>query len=135
MNYEKIYKIVKIIDDETIVINAGRSDGIICGTKFEIFEVGEEIFDPDNKKIKLGTLDTIKEIVTAVNVFEKMCICRKPYTYNVFSGITNRLNENLVQTENKILKVDTKQVTGGLSNDLTIRIGDKVRIRYQVDQK
>ena len=69
------YKIIKIIDDKTIVINGGSENGIKNGDKFEILDTGEQITDPFTNE-NLGTLDTIKEIVTADNVLPKMTICR-----------------------------------------------------------
>lgn len=43
---EKIYKIVKIVDDENIVINAGTENGIKRGMKFEIFETRKSCSRP-----------------------------------------------------------------------------------------
>lgn len=122
---KKTFKVVKIIDDETIVINAGFEDGIKTGNIFEIYEAGEEIFDPDTKE-SLGTLDTIKETVKAINVLPKMCICRHSTT-SVYN-ISDTFNQNFFRTKIKTLNIDTTQISGGLSNDTKIRIGDKVRL-------
>ena len=96
-----------------------------CLYKFEIFETGEEIFDPNTKE-SLGTLDTIKETIEAINVLPKMCICRHLTTsiYNMV-GI---LNSNIYKTKIKTLNVDATQISGGLSSDKKIRIGDEVRL-------
>lgn len=118
----KIYKIVKIIDDETLVINAGSNDNIKSGDEFEIFEIGEEIKDPDTGT-KLGTLDTIKETIQAINVFPQISICR----HVEVSSITS-ITPVWVRKTNKTLNVDSTQISGGLSNDKVIRIGDKVRL-------
>lgn len=122
---EKTYKVVKIIDDETIVINAGTEDGIKFGNEFEIYEAGEEIFDPDTKE-SLGTLDTIKETVKAVNVLQKMCICR--HSNILVYDLSESLNNKFMRTKIKTLNVDATQISGGLSSDKKIRIGDKVRL-------
>ena len=123
----KIYKIVKIIDDETLVINAGSNDNIQCGDEFEIFEVGEEINDPDTGA-KLGTLDTIKETVQAINVFPQISVCR----HIEVSSLTS-ITPVWVRKTNKTLNVDSTQISGGLSDDKVIRIGDKVRLIPQKD--
>lgn len=127
---EKTYKIVKIIDDQTLVINAGYDDDIEIGDQFEIYSTGEEIKDPDTNEV-LGTLDHIKERVEAVDVFEKMCICRHNILVNFLQNVTN----NLTRIEPKVLNVDSSQISGGLSNDDVIKIGDKARImpRLQKD--
>lgn len=119
---EKTYKIIKIIDDQTLVINAGYDDDIEIGDQFEIYSTGEEIKDPDTNEV-LGTLDHIKERVEAVDVFEKMCICRHNVLVNFLQNVTN----NLTRVEPKVLNVDSSQISGGLSDDDVIKIGDKVR--------
>ena len=120
---EKIYKVIKIIDDTSIVINAGSDDGITTADKFEIFTIGNEIKDPDTGEI-LGTLDTIKDTVSVDNLFPKMCICRDVM---VIKGLSNYMNE-LTKVKYQTLNVDVTQISGGLSEDLTIRIGDKARL-------
>ncbi len=119
---EKTYKIVKIIDDHTLVIDAGYNDGIKNGDQFEIYSKGEEIKDPDTNEI-LGTLDHIKERVEAVTVFEKMCICR----HNIFVNFLQNVSGGLSRIEPKVLNVDSSQISGGLADDDVIKIGDKVR--------
>lgn len=119
---DKQFKIVKIIDDETIVINAGLIDDVKPGDKFEIFEKGEEIKDPDTGE-SLGTLDLIKETVETVNVFDKISICKHYVIENYLSGITG----TFLKTSYKTLNVDCTQISGGLHDDKIIRIGDKVR--------
>ena len=118
----KEFKIVKIIDDKTLVINAGYSDNIKEGDNFEIFEQGEEIRDPDTGE-NLGSLDLIKETVKAVNVFKKICICKHYIVTSYFSSITT----SFLQSDYNTLNVDSTQISGGLHNDKIIRIGDKAR--------
>lgn len=120
------YKVVKIIDDKTIVINYGEDDGAKIGDKFQIISTGEEIIDPDTN-ISLGTLDTVKDIVQVVDVLPKMSICKNRSTYmkNIMHGIMDSLVYD--EVKDKTLNVDISQITGGLSKDITIRIGDKVR--------
>lgn len=121
------FRIIKIIDDETIVINAGTQNNIKEGAKFEIYEIGNDIIDPETKE-NLGSLDTIKDTVEAINVLEKMCICRHIINYNPLSNIAITMASSLIATKNKQLNVETKDISGGLTSDLTIRIGDKVRL-------
>ncbi len=118
----KDFKIIKIIDDETIVINAGSENKVNPGDKFEIFDIGEEIRDPDTQEI-LGTLDTIKETVEAIHVFPKMCICK----HRVITKHVSALSLGLETVSSKLLNIDSTEISGGLSSDLTIHIGDKVR--------
>ncbi len=119
---EEIYKIVKIIDDETIVINAGLENNIKIGNKFEIFEIGEAVIDPDTNE-NLGTLDTVKDTVEVIHVFPKICICKHIIKYNYLSVTLPG-----IKTKAQTLNIDTTQISGGLISDLTIKIGDKTRL-------
>ena len=53
------FRVVKIISDTEIVINAGTADGVDRSTQFEIFVPGKPIIDPETKET-LGNLDLIK---------------------------------------------------------------------------
>ncbi len=119
---EKIYKVIKIVDDETLIINAGYNDGIETGDRFEIYSTGEEIKDPDTNET-LGILDYIKEKVEAIDVFPKMCVCR----HNIIVNFMDTLSYELTKIKPKTLNVDSTQISGGLSSDNVIKIGDKVR--------
>ena len=55
------YKIAKVVDEYTLVINAGKNQGIKSGFKFLIYSIGEDIKDPDTEE-SLGNLEVIKGI-------------------------------------------------------------------------
>lgn len=120
------YKVIKIISDSEILINAGSEHKIKTGDDFDIFAPGEEIFDPDTNE-SLGTLDTVKTTVEAVIIYPKMCLCKKIIykTESVFNNLAAGLTKEL--SYSKRLNVDATEISGGLSDDLTIRIGDLVR--------
>ena len=54
----KQIKIARIIDEYSVVINAGYNDGILQGDSFEIFAPGAESKDPDTGE-SLGALDFV----------------------------------------------------------------------------
>ena len=113
------FRIVKIINDSTVVINAGSDDKVKKGDKFEIYETGEEVIDPKTGE-NLGTLDTIKETLNIVRIYPKMCICRKIVDISTLTGMKSRY---------KSLNVDTKDISGGITDEnYVIKVGDKVRI-------
>ncbi len=119
----KEYKVIRIIDDKTIVINCGEEDKVEIGDKIKIYELGEEIFDKNTNQ-SYGRLNTTKVIVTVVDTMPKMCICKNRY-YNQ-RNILNPL-ENFTRTtvEDDIIKVEVSQIENGLSDDLTVKLGDK----------
>ena len=121
---EEIYKIIKIIDNESVVINAGSENYIENGDKFRIYTIGEEVKDLDGKN--LGTLDTIKAILTVVTVFPKMCICQK---ITKVPSIYAKLGGQFIAEEKALeLNVNQAEITGGIQKDLTIHIGDLAKI-------
>jgi len=67
----KIAKVIKIIDDYTIVINQGETENVKIGDLFLIYEIGEELFDPDTKE-SLGNLEIVKGKGKVVHTQEKI---------------------------------------------------------------
>lgn len=124
---DEIYIVTKIIDSKNIVINAGKNNYIKKGDKFEIFVKGDELFDINTKE-SLGTLDTIKETVTVVTVFQKMCICQKLVKTSPLAIASLAANSLTSKVEAVDLNVDSSQQSGGFSQDLIIHIGDLARL-------
>ena len=67
----EVFKIVRIVNDRNIVINAGNDQGLKEGDILEVFVPGEEIIDIDTGEL-LGTLDIIKAKLEIKNLYEKM---------------------------------------------------------------
>lgn len=124
---EQIFKVIRILDSETILLNAGSNNDINVGDKFEIFNMGKDIKDPDTKK-SLGTLDIIKETVSVDTVYEKMCICRHHIpnlTSNLAIGALS-----ILENTNKTLNVDKTQMSNEMDEEHMIKLGDKARRIY-----
>ncbi len=64
-------KVVKIIDEYTIVTNIGRNLDIKIGQEFKIISIGDEILDPDSNEV-LGNLEIFKGVVKVSYLQEKM---------------------------------------------------------------
>lgn len=124
------YKIIKIIDDTKVLINAGYRDKITKNDILEIYLIGEEVVDPETKVI-LGTLDLIKATITPIIIYEKMSICVNTETETnntAFLQVASSLGRIYGSSStNKRLNVDTTQITGGLKSAEKIKIGDTVR--------
>lgn len=125
------YKIVKILDEYSVIINAGTNMGIEIGDEFQILDTeGSEVIDPETGAV-LGYLELVKETVRVSDVHEKMCFCETGYSVginqNIIRGLSNIANA-YTYTERKKLNVDLTQVTGGLRHsDAPIRVGDIVK--------
>ena len=121
-----MFKVIKIISDKRIVINAGKNE-VQTGDILRVIEKNsEEIVDPDTNEV-LGTLDYIKATITVEYVYEHMSICKNYETKTV-----NALDpfETLRQREvTSPLNVNLSQITGGYNIDnRLIEIGDLVEL-------
>lgn len=67
----KVIRVALVINSEKIAINAGKNDGIKEGLRFQIYELGDEIFDPISNE-SLGQLELIKGTGKVLNVQDKM---------------------------------------------------------------
>ncbi|WP_132995779.1 hypothetical protein [Sporanaerobacter acetigenes] len=120
----KVWKVIKIIDDYRIVINGGKNDLLKREDELEVFVEGENVIDPDTKE-SLGTLDIIKARLVVVDAFDRMAVCKNAETY--MQNALNPLSQFQIYKHDR-LKVDPAEITGPVSNiDKTIRIGDLVR--------
>ncbi len=65
-------KIVKVLDDYRVVMNAGSNQGIAKGQKYLIYQLSDdEIIDPDTNK-SLGFLEIVKGTGTVTHVQDNM---------------------------------------------------------------
>lgn len=117
-----IYKVVKIIDENQIVVSGGKNAGMTLDDVLEVYETGSEITDPDTNE-SLGTLDLIKAKVIIKDLLPQMAICVNEekeengiFPSNPFSS-----------THRKRLNVDSTEISGGLTGSKKIKIGDLVR--------
>src|SRR5699024_13033 len=133
----KEFKIVKILDEYNVVINAGLSHGLKQGDQFQILDKeGSDVIDPDTQEV-IGTLDLIKATVEVTELQEKMCICSSRHTIKPNSLLSstalsvgiNSITDSLKFSEQEKLNVDLTQVTGGKrKSNKKIQLGDVVRL-------
>lgn len=73
---EKEICVVNIIDEYTVILNAGADDGIQRGDKFMIYELSDvEVEDPKTHEL-LGLLELPKGCGEVINVQDKLCVLR-----------------------------------------------------------
>lgn len=129
-------KIARILDEYTVVVNVGRSQGVCEGMPFVIFGVSDdEVKDPDSGE-SLGRLETVKGYVSATHVQDKVSICTvQPLPSAGAEGETKvqtlsgaMMAESLgyrTGAEQR-LNVNPSQISG-LARGGPISIGDRVR--------
>ena len=127
----KEYKIIKIINEYNVLINAGTEDGILSSTRFIIKVKGKPvIFDGEN----YGTLDYIKAELEVKQLYPKMCLCQnnKIIKVRTNTGVLSSIYSG-GETIEKIapLEVATSDVDDEFKYilDHTLKVGDTVEIK------
>lgn len=70
-NETKILAVVKVLNEYRVVINAGSVDGINEKDRFLVYELGEELVDPESKE-NLGRLEIVKGTGRPIHIQEKL---------------------------------------------------------------
>lgn len=91
------FRVVKIIDDTSLIINGGSDNNVEVGDLMEIHGKSETIFNPLTKE-DLGKFDIVKDKLTVAKVYEKMCICETTY---VSTYLPTLLSNSLFSTKQK----------------------------------
>ncbi|MCK4236689.1 MAG: hypothetical protein KAX38_06195 [Candidatus Krumholzibacteria bacterium] len=68
-------KVIKIFDENSLLVNLGEKDGLKRGDRLVVIEKGGEVKDPDSNE-SLGEIELIKAELTAADVQEKLTILR-----------------------------------------------------------
>ncbi|MAF31588.1 MAG: hypothetical protein CMF60_05230 [Magnetococcales bacterium] len=69
----KNIKVAKVIDENRVVINKGSKDGVSRNQLFLVYELGDEIFDPDTKE-SLGKLENVKGTGRVISIQPKISV-------------------------------------------------------------
>ncbi|QDF28290.1 hypothetical protein [Halarcobacter anaerophilus] len=104
---DKKIKVIKVINDYTVVINAGYNDDIQENYEFLIYEKGEELFDPDTNE-SLGFLENVKGTASPIHIQNKMT--------------TLKSNKYSVLEQKKIIKKSGRYGLAALSGGVTEEI-------------
>lgn len=120
------YKIVKIINEYRVVVNAGSNESIHDGDILEVYVPGTEVTDPDTGE-SLGTLDYVKAKLRVIDVFPRMCVCENRDYQPVFS-LADAFSA-LSSKDSLPLNVDSRDISGGYEGiNKKIKVGDLVRV-------
>lgn len=118
------YRIVKIINEYNVVVNAGSNNYLKENDILEVYQPGQEVIDPETGE-SLGTLDFVKARLRVVNVLPRMCVCEnRDREKKSFLSIA----QSLTYEEKLPLNVQTTDISGGYEGvNKMIRVGDLVR--------
>lgn len=129
----KEFKIVKILDEYNIIINAGEKDVGIDDILSVLSKNGIEVRDPDGNAL-LGTIQFPKAIIRVKEVYEKMSICENSERK---SGLSDALRAVAMSASSPAwvpapLNIDVGAAASAINEvDEVIRIGDVVKLKEQ----
>lgn len=124
-------KIVAIVDEYQVIVNAGKNQQIEVGTVFKIKSKPIEIIDEDNNS-SLGEVSLDKAEIKATKVYDNMCICESSENHSggymiketkIDPDILGCFTDPVYQK----LNINVTDLSKSLSyKGLAIRIGDPV---------
>ena len=124
------FKVVRILDEYRIIINAGSQNGINEGDLFDIHGVIDNVYDPDSKEL-LGTIDGIKGKVKPIEIYEKMSVCRNSeMVFPLQNALMNTTTLQMFIPSPKKLNVDKEQISNPELYE-PIQIGDKAVLKVR----
>ena len=126
-------KIIRIVDNRTVIINLGKKDGVTDKSYFQIVGESEDIVDPFTKE-KLGAVNIVKANLKASNTFEKFTIATTKWetTSLKFQSSLAQQMQDFIKTEEideGELKVDESEIQPWKAkSELPVRLGDTVTV-------
>lgn len=127
-------KVAKILDDQSLILNVGTSQGVTPGMIFCIFAPVEEVKDPDTGE-SLGAWEAVKGYVQATHPQEKLTVCRvyTPAARSTGETGTHVLSAEMIELSmlrssapRARLNVDRSQLSG-IPEVGPITVGDRAR--------
>lgn len=120
-HYGSLPKVAAELDSYQVAINRGANDGIEIGDRFLVFQLGDEIEDPDTGE-SLGLLEIVRGRAKVVHLQERMAtlesiesVSRGGKKRVIKSGLSPLFNQEVVE------EVSDEQVA------LNAKIGDLAR--------
>lgn len=120
MKKTKNFKVIRILDEYRIVVNAGAEDQVTDQCYFQIMGANNEIVDPETKE-SLGVIPNIKELVRPILIERKFCICE--HFDNRFSKKPEELpQDTMLFTNARKLNINKEQIVHcGIDEPISIR--------------
>ena len=114
-------KVAKILSPTQVVLSCGSEDGVKPGTEFIIYDLSDNIIDPETQE-DLGRIELVKGRVVASHVQEKITVASTK-SRHVEMVLAPRANfgSRTVYDELKV------EAATPIQTDRIVRVGDRVR--------
>jgi|GEM_PF-1350339 len=108
MEETDLFKVVRILDEYRIVINAGSDKNITDQCYFQIIGANNEIIDPETKQ-SIGMIRNVKEAVRPVLIEDKFCVCEH-FDNRFMKNPVMGQEEQLIFTNSRKLNINKEQI-------------------------
>lgn len=125
-----IGKVIRIVDENTIIVNIGQSS-LSRGENVQVYAEGEAIIDLSGDN--LGSFIYIKDELEVIQVEKNYSVCKKQKKVTVKKApvfaLSPLLERTYEQTYTKLepLNIDPSEIKPLASIDTSIHIGDNIR--------
>lgn len=110
--------VIEILGDNRLVLNVGSNKNVEVGLNFDIYRLGNEIFDPKTN-LSLGILEILQAQGVVESVQENMCILKPVLKVTEFI-LSDMPNEKFPFLQTNKQKLTTKEPTSFKN----VKIGD-----------
>lgn len=133
-------RVIRILDNRTVIINLGRRDHITGNSVFRILGEPEAVVDPFTEE-ELGRVTVVKSKVKALEVFEGFTIATTKWTTsystlgtinlgNVFAGTL----ETRVFDEGELLVNPEDMQPWRAQSEVAVQVGDYVEVEVSIPE-
>lgn len=128
-------KIVEIIDEHMLIINAGTNEGIQKGDIVKIIAKPKIVKDPDTKQI-IEEITMHKKILEVKDVCKRVSIC-KTKTVTIAESIRNigSFLSRPIEIEQEAMNIEAGTATKDWPPLKKIQVGDLVEVFREVEEK
>jgi hypothetical protein len=128
-------RIIRILDNTTVVINLGSREGVGQESTFKVLGDLENIVDPENGEV-LGAVNIVKARVKAFQVFERFSVASSTWNeieYTGLQSITRSLSRDYVEKKvGEQLRVKPEDVKPWKAiSEVPVKVGDLVEVVVQ----
>lgn len=123
-------RVIEIIDEYNLVVDAGKEAGVLMGSKVYLFSEPHDVKDPDTGKVLESLVRFRKARLEVTEVYKKVSLCEsfeRETLYTPFSLVPKFGNIRTIKSM-RALPIDEEEATGNWPSFQKIRVGDKAII-------
>jgi len=123
-------KVLEIIDEYHLVVNAGKEDGVSVDNVVYIYGTPKDIYDQDTGKLLQKIISRPKAQLLVVEVYDKVSLCKSitKKMRDFFSSGFPSIGEMHMIREVTKMPIDQEDATGDWPSFKPVKVGDIVHI-------